>query len=327
MHAFDGSSLSSPSFSCPLCLHLKTSVLNSSGCSGKGEFPLQSFVLSLRSCSPSFSASLRMGSSPVTWESGGGWIFLAFFRKSTVSQCSNFSRSVFIMGKHKACNMGGLATAPGGLRASLACVVGPMSSLPAAQMSWWAEHLWPSAFALLRVSHLFRRKSSSTVHSSIAQGNTERRLGLDLQLREISSSSPHSCSRTSWNADPLAKGGLSIPASGSTAMPESASILWPQLTTQNPAESSTSEVNQCLATRAEQLGWGRGGQPCSRKQLSLTLLCSRELSQSLKHWGRWEGLIPAWSLATLGTPGPTASLGAQGRARSVCVHREVGAEC
>ena len=77
----------------------------------------------------------------------------------------------------------------------------------------------------------------------------------------------------------------------------------------------------------EQLGWGRGGQPGSRKQLSLTLLCSRELSQSLKHWGRWEGLIPAWSLATPGTPGPTANLGAQGRARSVCSHREIGAEC
>ena len=223
------------------------------------------------------------------------------------------------MDKHKACNVGGLATTPGGLRASSACVVGPMSSLPAAQTSWRAEHLWPSAFALLRVSRLFRRKSSSTVHSSITQGNTERRLGLDLQLRESSSSSPHSCSRTSWKADPLAEGRLSMAASGSTAMPASASILWPQLTAQNPAESSTSEVNQCLATRAEQLGWGRGGQPGSRKQLSLTLLCSRELSQSLKHWGRWEGLIPAWSLATPGTPGPTANLGAQGRARSVCL--------
>lgn len=67
------------------------------------------------------------------------------------------------------------------------------------------------------------------------------------------------------------------------------------------------------------VGRGRGGQPGSRKQLSRTLLCSRELSQSPKHWGRWEGLIPAWSLATPGTPGPTANLGAQGRARSVCL--------
>lgn len=42
----------------------------------------------------------------------------------------------------------------------------------------------------------------------------------------------------------------------------------PRLTAQNPGECSLSKVNRCLTTRAGQLGWGRGGQPGSRKQFS-----------------------------------------------------------
>nr|XP_035979544.1 uncharacterized protein LOC118555508 isoform X2 [Halichoerus grypus] len=234
MHAFDGSSLSSPSFSCPFCLHVETSWLSGSGPSGKGAF-------SLRSCSPSFSDVLRMGFSPGTWGRSGGWLFSAFLRKLTVSLSTSLLRSVLIADKHRARNEGGLATTAGGLRAASACGVGPLSSRRAPHTSWRAEALWPSAFALLRVSRLFTRRTSSTVHSSTAQGNTGR-LGLCPQLPEISSSAPHRCSNTSWQVDPAAEGGPSMAASGSTALSPSARVLWPQLTTQNPVESSTYEV-------------------------------------------------------------------------------------
>lgn len=107
--------------------------------------------------------------SPVTWGSLGGWPICAFFRKLTVSRSESLLRFAFIADE-QVYNVGGLASTPGGLRASLAGVICPVFSLPPPRALPWEEHLLPSAFTLLRVSRLFSRKTSTSVHSSIAPG-------------------------------------------------------------------------------------------------------------------------------------------------------------
>lgn len=149
-----------------------------------------------------------MGFSPVTWESLGGWPICAFFRKLTVSQSESLLRFAFIADE-QAYNVGGLASTLGGLRASLAGVICPVFSLPPPRALPWEEHLLPSAFALLRVSRLFSRKTSTQYIPASPQGNTGT-LGLCPQLPEITRSTCDMSSRMNWKENPGAKGGPSM---------------------------------------------------------------------------------------------------------------------
>ena len=144
-----------------------------------------------------------MGFSSVIWQILGGWLFCAFSRKLTLSRSDDLLRFAFTADRF--CNMGGLASTPGNLRASLACVVGPVFSLHLPQTSLQAKHLLPSSFPLLKVCHLFTVKTSTAAHTRTFPGNAGRP-GTCLKLLEIPSRASHRCSRISWKVDPAAGG-------------------------------------------------------------------------------------------------------------------------
>lgn len=141
--------------------------------------------------------------------SSGGWLFCASPRGRTMSWGDSLPRSTFNANSTRF-NGGGLSSTPGGLRAPLACVFGPVMSLPIPQPSLQAQHLLPSAFSPLTVGVWLPSKPAPQ-----SKPGYPRKMHGDLgpaphcqQLHQ----SAHRCSRIGWNVNREACGRPSMAA-------------------------------------------------------------------------------------------------------------------
>lgn len=174
------------SFSCTLSFHLTISWMNISGLSGKWVFLFISFIIFFWSCSLFFSDTVKMGFPWVSWENWTSWLFCAFCKKSAVLRNDDLLIIAFSVDKHKVCSWRGLTSTPGGLRASLALVMGSVFSLHFLKIALWEDYILSSDFTFFKTVSPFTIKISITVHTRISQ-EISGRSGMCLKLPAITS--------------------------------------------------------------------------------------------------------------------------------------------
>lgn len=231
-----------------------------------------------------------MGCLSATWEVRGS-APAGVFTESAVSCSDNLLRCPFSAHTLGVCNGRGLASSPGDCRAPSASVAGPIFSLRLASR---AEHLSPGA------SHFLERVASSLSQTP----PPERPPGSPRGAQGVPGHVPRSRKSPPGAPGPAGRwvGRQARPSMAGRALPPTASVRWAQITAQNPAECAVSTETRCLATRADQLGWGRGASR-SRKQ-SLTW-SEAGCVPFLQAPGGWGEVIAAWR------PAPRAHLAPQ----------------